>query len=215
MKLVFEGEECLFISIKDFAQEQELPENFRVSYFEPKDFQGLAAIDKAGSEMKELRQSLLDAVPDALSIAELLTFSDKIQAIFRAGLYAINEIIHLKPEEVEFAVAGFADVLRNWAYALIRGQSSGEVPSFTAIYYQWLSDTARISQNSHDYEHDGAVWQVQMVNHAYGRVGLRVDTGDKIYYLADSIYACPAEGYMTVLMADLGALIQGRVMSNE
>jgi hypothetical protein len=52
---------------------------------------------------------------------------------------------------------------------------------------------------------------VQVLNHAYGRTGLKVDTGEKIYYLVDSIYTCPAEGYMAVLLADLGNLIQDRL----
>lgn len=211
MKLLIDGEVQEFVPIKDFSQAHEVGEDFRVSLFEPKDFHGLAAIDKAGTEMNELRQSLLGAVPDELQMMNLLSFTDRMQATFRAGLYAINEVIQLKPEEVEFAVAGFGDVLRNWSYALIRGQASQEMPPFSAVYYQWLSDTARLSQEVHIYEQNGAKWQVQVVNHAYGRAGLKVDTGEKVYYVADNIYVCPAEGYMAVLLADLGALIRERL----
>lgn len=211
MKLVIDGTLQEFIPVKAFVQAHQLDSNFSVALFEPKDFHGLAAIDKAGAEMNELRQALLNAVPDTLKISDLLSFSDRMQATFRAGLYAINEQIRLKPEEVEFAVAGFSDVLRNWTYALIRGQSARGDLSFSGIYYQWLNDTARLSQEIHRYEHDGKQWQVQVVNHAYGRAGLKVDTGEKIYYLADSVYACPAEGYMAVLLADLGKLIQERL----
>lgn len=211
MKLLVDGEIQEFIPLKEFIQSQNAPRDFSVSLFEPKDFHGLAAIDKAGAEMNELRQSLLGAVPDELKIVDLLSFVDRMQATFRAGLYAINAVIHLKPEEVEFAVAGFGDVLRNWVYALIRGQAAKDKLSFTAVYYQWLNDTARLSQELHHYEHAGAVWQVQVVNHAYGRAGLKVNTGENTFYVADSAYACPAEGYMALLLAEIGDKIQARL----
>jgi hypothetical protein len=198
MQLIIENAERQLLPIKDFRQAHALTESFSVALFEPKDFAGLAAIDKAGQEMNSLRQGLLDMLPANLSKMDLLSVSDGQREAFRAGLYSINEKIGLKPEEVEFAVSGFGDVLQNWVYALIRGNAD-----FRVIYTQWLNDSIRVSQNIHDYPHQGQVWHVKLLNHAYGRMGLKVQIGEDVYYLADSVYSCPAEGYMLGLLNDL------------
>ncbi|MCI0709329.1 MAG: hypothetical protein L0154_04120 [Chloroflexi bacterium] len=206
MHLTTDGESHEFINVKAYRQQHGLPETFSVALFEPKDFTGLAAIDKAGAEMNELRQAILDTVPEKLTIANVLATADTLQELFRNGLYGINERIGLKVVEVEYAVAGFGDVLRNWVYALIRAQSARvEPPDFQQVYHDWLNSSARLSQRVHDYDHRQQQWQVQIVNNAYGRVGLRVQRGDMVDYVDDGVYACPAEGYMTVLLAEIAA----------
>jgi hypothetical protein len=206
MRLIIENAERQLIPIKDFRQAHALPESFSVAHFEPKDFAGLAAIDKAGQEMNSLRQGLLDMLPASLNKMALLSVSDGQREAFRAGLYSINEKIGLKPEEVEFAVSGFGDVLQNWAYALIRGNAD-----FRAIYTQWLNDSVRVSQNVHEYAQQGQIWRVNILNHAYGRMGLKVQIGDAVYYLTDSIYSCPAEGYMLGLLGDICEAMNARL----
>jgi hypothetical protein len=206
MRLHIDNLERDLIPIKDFRQAHALPESFSVALFEPKDFAGLAAIDKAGQEMNSLRQGLLDMLPASLTKMDLLSVSDGQREAFRAGLYSINEKIGLKPEEVEFAVSGFGDVLQNWAYALIRGKAE-----FKTLYYHWLNESIRVSQNLHEYSHQGQLWRVNILNHAYGRMGLKLQIGEDVYYLADSIYSCPAEGYMLGLLGEICEAIKARL----
>lgn len=205
MQLLVEGQMRDCIPVRQFRQQMALPEHFGVSQFEPKDFFGLAAIDHAGAEMNDLRAALCGYVPPALPVAEMLSFVDGMVALFRAGLAAINDRIGLRIDEVEFAVAGFADVLHQWAYALIRARAArSSPPVFEDVYRQWLFASVRLSQRTFAYPyHDGSEWRIQILNHAYGRIGLRVQTDEQVYYLHDGVYTCPADGYMAALLSEL------------
>ena len=206
MRLIIDNAERELISIKDFRQAHDLPESFSVALFEPKDFSGLAALDHAGQEMNQLRQGVLDLLPTTIKKYDLLELAEGLQAAFRAGLYAINGQIGLKVEEVEFAVAGFGDMLRNWVYALFAGRAD-----FKTIYHDWLTDSIRVSQRVHDHAHQGQSWRVNILNHAYGRMGLRVQIEHEVHYLADSVYSCPAEGYMLGLLGEICEAIKTRL----
>src|SRR5690348_1722804 len=150
MHLIIDNAEREIILIKDFRHAHALPENFGVALFEPKDFAGLGALEQAGHDMNDLRQGLLDLLPLSISKMDLLELVEGQQASIRAGLYSINDKIGLKPEEVEFAAAGFGDMLRTWVYALFAKKTD-----FKAIYHQWLSDSIRVSQDVHHYSHNG------------------------------------------------------------
>src|SRR5688572_4986781 len=159
MKFVIDGIERAFIPVKVFRKQHELPETFGVHQFEPKDFTGLAALDNAGAELNLLRQTLLDTLPEYLTPVELLPFFDLLQQRFDELLNSINEKVGLKPEEIEFAVAGFGDVNRMLTYALIRAQKAGSPqPNFSALYQDWLSNSVRISSSVHEYVHRGQHW---------------------------------------------------------
>lgn len=193
------------LPIKQFREQHNLPDSFGVAQFEPKDFTGMGAIDKAGSALNELHDALIDAVPETLIVPELFSTVDALRKLFRSGLYGINDDIGLKLEEVEFAVSGFADVLMAWAYALI--QQRGKKADFSSVYQQWLIDSVRVSQHIYSYDHNGTTWQIQMVNYAYGRLGLRIEA-DTVTYVQDRVYACPAHGYMQTLLRDLSTSLQ-------
>ena len=92
MRLTIAGTPRDLIPIQQFRQQHNLPESFGVAQFEPKDFTGLAVIDQAGAEMNDLRQSLLAAIPPTLTLATLPPLFTRLQAMFRTGMYAINEI---------------------------------------------------------------------------------------------------------------------------
>jgi hypothetical protein len=206
MHYFIDNAERPFTLLREFRQTHALPDTFGVALFEPKDFAGLAAIDQAGQEMIGLRQGILDLLPPSIKKLDLLDIVDGLQAAFRAGLYSINSKIGLKTEEAEFAVAGFGDMLRDWVYVLFAGEGD-----FKTVYYKWLNDSIRVSQTVHEYPHEGQVWRVNILNHAYGRMGLKVQIGEDVYYLADGVYSCPAEGYMLALLSEICAGIQERL----
>ncbi|MDQ7027859.1 MAG: hypothetical protein Q9P01_22270 [Anaerolineae bacterium] len=212
MRLIVDGQVQDFVALKIFRDVHHLPDTFGVALFEPKDFTGLATIDKGGSEMNELRQGILDSIPEAFSLMDALTVADTLRAVFRNGMYGINDVIGLKVAEVEFAVASFGDVLRDWVYALIRCQSTqSAVPQFQQIYGDWLNASTRLSHHVHDYSHKSETWHINIINNAYGRVGLQVQRGAIADYVQDGMYACPAEGYMMTLLTEVTALLTMRL----
>jgi hypothetical protein len=161
--------------------------------------------------MNELRRGMIKALPHTFTLTEALAVADTLQAVFLNGLYGINDLIGLQIVEVEYAVAGFGDVMQNWMYALIRSQSAkSSQPPFQQIYGEWLDGSTRLSQQVHNYNHDGATWHINIINNAYGRVGLRVKRGANVDYVQDGVYACPAEGYMAALLEELTGQLAAR-----
>lgn len=204
MKLRIDGVEHELILIKDFREAHQLPETFGIAQFEPKNYEGLGSLDNAGAPMNELREHVLQLIPDAVTVQELMQFIDHIQLQFQTDFFNINESIALKDVEIEFATAGFGDVLRAMMYKMIPAKvSKGEMPSFEGIYYQWINDSVRVSRQVHEIQHHDMTWKIQIINHVYGRAGLRINIGDDIVYVADGSYLCPADGFMYTLLKDV------------
>lgn len=204
MKLKISGNDQTLIPIKEFRETHTLPDSFSVGFFEPKDFEGLGSLDNAGAEMNQLRHNILDLTPKSIDVPHLTRFIDHLQLQFQMDLFNINDAVSLKDAEVEFAVAGFGDVLRTMMYKMIPAKANKQdMPSFESIYYAWLNDSVRVSSQQHEYTHNDQVWRIQVINHVYGRIGLQVQTVDDISYVADGVYECPAEGFMFTLLKDL------------
>jgi hypothetical protein len=212
MQLLIDDLPCDFIPLKTFRQQYGLPPEFGIALFEPKDFSGLAVLDAAGAEMNALRQVVLDAIPARLTTAALLPCCDRLRDLFAATLTRINPVIGLKPEELGFAVAGFDDMTRTLAYALLRARAARQpLPAFAAVYADWLHQSVRVSARQHEYVHEGQRWQVQMIQHVYGRVGLKIVIDSATLYVADARVACPAEGFMQGLLAEVGDRLRQRL----
>lgn len=204
MKLMIDDTERDFVPIKVFREQYGLPETFGVAQFEPKDYHGLGSLDKAGANLNELREHILQVIPDQITLPDLMPFIDHIQLQFQTDLFNINEAIALKDVEIEFAVAGFGDVLRRMIYQMIPAKASQQdMPSFENIYGDWVNDSIRISSQIHEFQHRGETWQIQVINQVYGRVGLQVTTAYDVVYVADGVYLCPAEGFMYTLLKDV------------
>lgn len=208
MKLIIDDVEHDLIPIKRLREQYNLPDSFGIAQFEPKNYVGLGSLDKAGSELNELREHILQAIPDQLTNQDLMQFIDHLQLQFQTDLFNINAAIALKDVEVEFAVAGFGDVLRRTMYQMIPATvNKQDMPSFDNIYYGWLNDSVRVSSQTHEMQHQGETWCIQIINHVYGRIGLKIAMADELIFVEDTIYACPAEGYMANLLRDVSAKI--------
>ncbi len=201
-----------FLAIKGYRAAHALPDSFSVAHFEPKDYAGLGRIDSAGLELNAVRTATLAQI-EALTGRTPLAWLDAIPALqsdFERALIGINGLICLRPVEIEFAAAGFGDVCRAFAYALLRAQADGTAPTFARIYGEWLDSTVRVSQTVHRYVHNGAEWRVQIVTHAYGRAGMIIVREDGATdYVADATIGCPAEGYMAALLGEVTARMWG------
>lgn len=209
MRLTVAGQLRDFISLKRFRAERELPRDFNIDHFEPKIWVGLGAMDsrRATDGMEILKQEVLKAVPTTVEMNDLLKAVDEIGKVFFFQLQAANTHIHLKDEEVDFAVSGFNNVMRDVAYRLLQLNHTHQGDrdtirsafSFHQVYYHWIDSSARISGVAHLYSHRGITFKVQVIYNVYGRVGLEVVQDDQVFYLEDTSLACPASSYMMTL----------------
>lgn len=207
MNLTIDGAARELFPIKGFRAEHDLPIDFEVARFEPKDYTGLGSIEQASAELAGVRRAVLAALPpDGTSLQDWQRALPHLEMLFREQLEAINSQVGLAEAEIEFAVAGFADVCRAVLFEHLRAQALKQsAPAFAAIYANWLNESVRISSTVHPYVHQGDEWYVQIITYAYGRCGLRVKTSETTYYVGDVGLACPAAGYMAGLLGEIAA----------
>lgn len=204
MQLTLNGQRQKFIPLTAFRNQWDLPPEFAVAYFEPKEWQGLGSLEGSGQALPVLRQRLLEAIPQTVSLTELIPQVQALTDCFHQELAAINPQIGLREVEVEFAVAGFADVMQSVAYNLIQlSHTYHHNPiqiktrfDFSALYQNWLDASTRVSATTHTYLHGHITYQIQIIYNAYGRVGLKVTVAAEVYHVFDPALACPAANYM-------------------
>lgn len=210
MHLTVDGIRQIFTPIRDFCARHNLPLSFGITHFEPKDYTDLGRIDRAGAELNAVRAALLTALPERAEPAGWLAFLPALADLFRVQLLDINAVVGLKAVEIDFAVAGLHDALQAYAYALLRARAARTAaPDFRAVYGEWLDGTTRVFAQVYPYQHHDESWSIQVVATAYGRAGLIVSTPGATHYLRDASYGCPAEGFMTALLAEIAARMAG------
>lgn len=208
MLLLIGNQHQEFIPIKTFRAQQGLASDFNIALFEPKDYEGLGRIDEAGSELNIVRQAVLEAIPNDLTLKGWIEFLPELSRLFQNKLDEINPQIHLRSVEIEYAVAGFHDVCQTLIYAMIRAMAAHEpLPRFEDVYQGWLDASVKISSTVHHYTHAGEIWPIQIVNNAYGRCGMIIWTDQATHYVYDNVVACPAEGFMIIVLKEVSAQI--------
>lgn len=206
MELRINGQPQTFIPLAQYKRQHSLPTDFGVAAFQPKNWTGLGSLDRAGAALHTLSEQVLAAVPAHVPPRDWLAQVPRMAAAFEAHLRQINPQIGLRDDEIAFAVNGFGDVCSAVAFALARADlTHSPPPPFEQIYAEWLFGTVAVGGAIYDYTHQGEAWQVQVVSHAYGRVGLVIYRPDGVDYVVDKALACPAEGFMARLLADVGA----------
>ena len=53
------------------------------------------------------------------------------------------------------------------------------------------------------------MWCVRILNAIYGRIGLEAKTPQKTFYIADFVYACPVESFMSTLLQEVAERLIG------
>lgn len=209
MLLTIEGISYTLTPLKDFRALHDLPPDFGMAFFEHKDYIGLGRIDRAGGELNRVRAAVLAALPERMQVRNWLDFLPSLTGVFQSQLEAINPQVGLKAVEIEYAVAGFSDVCRAFAYALLRAQTSrSETPGFQSVYHDWLNQSAHLFSEIHPLTLRDQTWHIQIIAHAYGRIGLRIQTPDGVNAVYDPSLACPAEGFMTSLLHEVAGRMQ-------
>lgn len=203
MRLSIDGIPYTFVPMKEFRAAHNLPQTFGIGLFATKDYTGLGRIDTAGSQLNGLRDSIMESLPQRLPPLEWLNEVTTVTRQFQKHLYHINDQVGLRDVEVEFAVAGFSDVLQVYAYALARANAAkSPMPDFRVLYEEWLFGTTRVFSERHAYFLDDQPCTVRVVAHAYGRIGLLINAA-QTHAVYDPVLACPAEGFMTTFLSDI------------
>lgn len=205
MNLTIDGQPHDFIPLKTFRASANLPPEFGISLFAPKDFSGLGSLDGAGASLQAVRDVVVDAIPPSQSPAERLASLPSLADLFRRELTAANAAVGLREPEIDFAIMGFSAVCEAFLFALLRAQLQRDSPpDFMTVYRDWLDASVTVSQ-LYGYDVLGENWRVQIVRTAYGPCGLIVDTGRGIEYVQDNAQTCPAEGFMLSLLREVAA----------
>ncbi len=225
MQLTIEGQLREFILLQNFRAERDLPDNFNVNSFEPKVWVSLGSMNSTHTSegLELLKAEVLKAVPAVVQMNDLLRVVDDIAKTFSLEFQTVNTHIRLKSEEVEFATSGFHNVMHDVAYTLLRLNHihQGEREricsafNFQQVYQNWIDASTRISAMTHFYVHHDINFKVRVIYNVYGRVGLEVREGDRVFYLADMSLACPASNYMMTLCEETTQKLCGAVLGNK
>jgi hypothetical protein len=209
-----------FISLQQFCRQWDLPDDFGMNFFEPKSWAGLGSIKGAGEAMMVMKDEVIDSIPEPIPIAGLFSVVDIVSQSFRYQLEMANQEIGLRLHDVGFAVAGFEDVMRDVVYQLMRLNHTyqGDLDQarqnfdFWSGYQSWLDTSVRVSSEVHVYQHAENTFDVRIVNHIYGRVGLEVRVDSIIYFVTDKSLACPGENFMEDLCREVTERICERLI---
>jgi hypothetical protein len=218
MELTIDDQLRKLIPLSTFQKTWHLPADFGVAQFEPKDWAGLGSMSGSGPALNQIKQALIQSIPTTISPPQLMMHVDALGHRFRVALEAANEQIGLRPVEVDFAVAGLEDIMRDVTYRLIQWQhrppaaadSSGPI-DFGAIYQHWLDNGTRVAVESKIYDHEGQTFHVNIIYNPYGRVGLKVKLDEQVYYVADPALACPAAAFMETLAEEVSLALSRAV----
>jgi hypothetical protein len=206
MKLTIDGQQRLFTPLATFQAEWDLPAEFGITYFESKDWP-VGTVESAGRALGEIKGAILQAVPSALTRAELLRQPQLLAATFREQLKGANPHIGLTAEQLDFAVDGLQNVLVGVAYHLIQAVQNTKQEQntfdFENLYQTWLNESVQLFSKVYTYQQGHRRFEIRMVNYVYGRVGMRIEVEGRVYYVLDMSLACPAWGYMGELCREV------------
>jgi hypothetical protein len=200
MQLIVDGQPRSLMPMREFRAAYSLPPDFGVNWFTPKDYTGLGRIDGAGDELEGVASALLASIPNEPPTS-WMGFTVELQQTFHKLLWDINPKVGLRRSEVEYAVVGLGEVCQSFVHTAMKERMSGRaLPTFERVYQDWLNRTTRTSERIFPYPYRGRTWGVRIIQYAYGRIGLVVDTEEQTYYVRDFALACPAEGFMAGLL---------------
>lgn len=204
MELLIQNQLQQFVPIQTFRTTWGLPDDFAVARFEPEYRQGLGTLDGAGPVLGQVKQAVVQAVPATIPLASLFSSVNQLADHFQSHLRAANRKIGLHEPEIDFAGAGFENILYGAIDEFVRlYQQHQPTPEmickqfqYDVVYRRWLNAGVRVGTSAKQYEHDNVIFEIFIVYDPYGRVGLEVHTGDQVHYVLDATLACPAASYM-------------------
>lgn len=205
MELSIDGQTQTLQPLADFRKQWGLPATFGMAHFEPEERTGLGKLEEAGDTLNQIKNTTLKSVAPMVSRSQLFDEAARLAYYFQQTLTTHNHQIGLSLVEIDFARAGFEDILRAVTDQLVR-LSYETTPAqicqqfnFPMIYETWLNNGVRVASTEHHFVHDDRLFLVQVIYNPYGRMGLRITVDDQTSYVLDTTFACPAASYMKSL----------------
>lgn len=209
MHLLIDRERRDFIPATAFRLTHALLPTFCIAYFEPADGapSGSSGWTKGtAAEQIEVQQAVLDAIPAQLPLWGWSLALPPLVTLFQNKLDAAAPLLELNSDEIAFAVSTFSHVLQLYLHAMIHARVTGQAfPSFAELYMNWLDSTVTIGGAVYPYAHHSETWAVQVVSHAYGKVGLIVWTNAATYYVQDNAYNRRLQLFLETLLGEAAA----------
>jgi hypothetical protein len=213
-EFIIRGQARQFIAIAEFRENYQLEDNFALELFQPKDYQELGSIEGAGSDLAAFYETILAAIPSHTPGSGWMAFLMELQILFRHQLYAINAHIGLKASEVDYAALNFGVICQEFISSLINKRMRDQTDAcFDEVYKTWLNRTIEMSLRYFYLYHD-ELWHIELVRHAYGRMGLIIKTHADTHYVYDASLACPAEKFMEQLSRAIAEKISAAFYQN-
>lgn len=196
------------VPLAAFRAAHGLDERFGLAQLDPKDFDGLgSAVGITFAHFWEpirAAQRLTPTLPDEAALRRAAQLAIDT---FEQTLAALNVQVKLTPEQAEFAVAGFADLLWACVYALLDARQSPDLEACVAANIAASLHRASLPRTI---TLGGVAWQVTSVATLYGRVGLLMERDGQRWLVADSAYTCPMAQVMTRLVLATARNLQAR-----
>lgn len=196
------------VPLAAFRAAHGLDERFGLAQLDPKDFDGLgSAVGITFAHFWEpilAAQRLTPTLPDEAALRRAAQLAIDT---FEQTLAALNAQVKLTPEQAEFAVAGFADLLWACVYALLDAR---QAPDLEACVEASIAASLHRASLPRTITLGGVAWQVTSVATLYGRVGLLVERDGQRWLVADSAYTCPMAQVMTRLVLATARSLQAR-----
>lgn len=216
MLLIIDGQPRLFVPIRQFRRLNRLPDEFGIPLFRWKEQVAISGFAHMQDKLHEIRVAVLRTLFQGKGNLSWLSFALKLELVLRKRLLELTSDSELSRLEAEFTAACFGDLCATYVYSCLRARAGERsIPYFQSVYLDWLSETVRISQLVHCYVHDGALWRIQVVTHAFGRVGLIVDTAEDIHYVEDNEEASPAARFLVSLLVEVAAQMGQGIAQDE
>jgi hypothetical protein len=197
------------VPLAAFQAAHGLDERFSLSAIAPKDFAGLGST--GGLTFADFWQPICElqrAQPAPLAgEAELRRAAQSAIEAFETTLNRLNTRSQLTPEQVEFAVAGFADLLWQCIYALLSARRPVDLDACVA---DAVAASLRRSSAYQTITANGGEWRVCTVSTLFGRIGILVEHGMQRWLVADNAYTCPMAQVMTRLVVATARGLQAR-----
>lgn len=193
------GHPRLFEPVRAYRARWGLPDTFALALFEQKPPDpGLGSMASAGAAgaLRAVAAHTLAAYPRGAEAAS---------AAFEAALAAHNDAVGLRSAEIDFAGAGFRDLLAAFAFAHVSATLRRTPPPlFDDVFAAWNADHTTVSSSELAYAHHGQAWVVQVVRTAFGRAGLKVSRpAADADWVSDPALGCPAEGFTLDLLREV------------
>jgi hypothetical protein len=103
MQLKINNQLQIFSPVHQFRERWDLPENFNITLFEAKEWQGLGSLEGAGPTLAIVRQRITAAMPDRLDPSNLTIMAEELTRLFRGK----GETHYLVDTRLACPAAGF------------------------------------------------------------------------------------------------------------